>query len=68
MNKNQALAVMDAHMVPVTAERQRWLQKRQRLMLGLYPVLKRAPPGERAELLEDLRLLVGTRYAPAQTC
>jgi hypothetical protein len=61
MNKNQALAVMDAHMVPVAAERQRRLQKRQRLMLGLYPVLKRAPPEERGELLEEAR-----RYAVRQ--
>jgi len=58
MNKDQALAVMDAHMVPVAVKRQRRLQKRQRFMLGLYPVLKRAPAEERAELIQE-----ANRYA-----
>jgi hypothetical protein len=55
MNKNQAIAKIDALMVPVAAERQRRLQKRQKFMLRLYPVLKRAPPEERAELLKEAR-------------
>jgi hypothetical protein len=58
MNKNQALAAMDARMVPVIAEHQRRLQKRQRFMLRLYPVLKRAPSEKRAELLQE-----AARYA-----
>jgi hypothetical protein len=58
MNKKQALAVMDAHIIPVAAERQRRLQKRKRIMLRLYPALKRARAEERAELFQEAR-----RYA-----
>jgi hypothetical protein len=61
MNKKQALAAMDAHMVPVAAKRLSWFQKRQRFMLCMYPALKRAPPEERADLLAEAR-----RYALKQ--
>ena len=55
MNKNQALAVMDAHMPT----------PRLLLLISMAVV-----PGAvlYAQIRGYLRLLVGTRYAPTQTC
>ena len=47
LNKQQALAAMDAHIVRVEAERKRRLERRTRRFTILYPALRGVPPEDR---------------------
>lgn len=55
LNKSQAAGVMDALIDPAEKERRRRLEKRQALMLALYPALRSAPIDERTPILRRAR-------------
>jgi hypothetical protein len=46
LNKQQAMAAMDAHIMRVEAERKRRLERRTRRFTFLYPALNDVPPEE----------------------
>ena len=50
LNREQALAAMDAHIIRVEAERRRRLERRTRWVTRLYPSLRRVPLDARQDL------------------
>jgi hypothetical protein len=50
LNRAQALAAMDAHIIRVEAERRHHLQRRTRWITRLYPSLRRVPLDARQDL------------------
>lgn len=55
LDKKQALATMEVHIIRAEAERRRRLERRTRLHTVFYPSLWRAPLEAREELLADAR-------------
>jgi len=51
LNKDQALAAMDAQIIRVEAERKRRLERRTRHLTRLYPALKLAPLEQRQAIV-----------------
>lgn len=55
LNKDQALAAMDAQIIRVEAERKRRLERRTGLFTRLYPALRKAPLDAREAIVERAR-------------
>jgi hypothetical protein len=55
LNKEQALAAMDAQIIRVEAERKKRLERRTGLFTRLYPALRNAPLEEREAIVERAR-------------
>jgi len=62
LNKDQALAAMDAQIIRVEAERTRRLERRVGRFRVLYPALRQVPLEEISHLVEEGRRYAGRRW------
>jgi hypothetical protein len=62
LNKDQALAAMDAHIIRAEAEQRRRLEVRVHRITRLYPALRLVPLEERETVVADARAQVFRRW------